>query len=271
MGVQVFRINAFGSCVPDNVGCGLCPPSGFAGTLGTGEAQVLAQTGFTGAHTFSWNVTCENPPCTVPNQLGPTFEIQNGDLSLSNSPYVVTLTITDSVEETSVSAAPITVEVLNGNILDPTCFIPSVSITSTSAAVSFDPVAQAQVLVVNQRQRGNVLLAELAGPDGAPIDATTEALLSLEWFFLGSVVATGKVFPIDDALLLSNPAPYTFTLFARPGCTNGQDPFARLILDINDPPVNGTVAVSPPSGETLNTKVSLSTLVSTMDGSLTTQ
>lgn len=254
-GVPVFSINAFGSCVPDNIGCGLCSPSGFTGNLAASQAAILTQTGFTGDFVFNWTVSCQNPPCTVPDQVGPVFDIQNTALSLSNSPYTISLTITDNTDQSSVSAAPISVEVLDGGGIAATCNIPQVSIASTSAAVSFDPQAQAQVLVINEGQRGNVLIAELAESDGTPITDFAAAGISLEWQFLSNVVATGRAFPIEDDLLLQNPDPYTFTLFARQDCSTGADPFARLILNINNPPVNGTVLVNPASGETLNTKV----------------
>ena len=184
----------------------------------------------------------------------PVLQIPNADLSPEKSPYRITLQI-NRLGAPVVAAAPIVVQVIDGSAIDRDCDVPSLKISSDRAALSFDEENDVQVLVINRQERSNLLRASVFSNDGTPIGDLRNAPFDLEWSFDGSVVASGRLFAIDNELLSSVSTPYTFTLTARQPCTEGADPFARITLRQNLPPSGGSITVSPAVGDSLSTKV----------------
>lgn len=250
---ETFVMNAFGSCNPSSVGCDLCTTSGFQERLPDAIGDFEDSNGFAGDnYEYTWTVTCASEEsCGLSAQLGLTYTVDRSMLDVEESPYEITFEISRESDEKVFRAASVLVNVLNGVDIEAGCNLVQVSVDSEKATPSEDPETGAQILVINKEFRSNLLFAKVENVDDT---ALSTAEVNLEWSFLGEVVSVDSFLAITAELLSLGTAPYTFTLWARQDCTGGNDPYGELVLRLNNPPVNGTVVVSPTNG-TIETTV----------------
>ena len=254
-----FELNGLRSCNPNVVGCKACTDDGFQGTLDLAESvdTITNRTGLSGLpfgspeYSFRWEVNCSSPPCELAQQDGLLFTINRTQLSVEESPYVLTFVIIeDAVQE--YRSAPVEIVALDGSGLASTCAPPKLSIFADRAQLSVSSTTLVQRLVISEQTRVSVLAAEADGqliPDGQGVG------LSLEWTLNGGpVIGSGEALVVTASLLEQEPEPYTFTLTAKQPCTATVDAFARIVVRVNKAPVNGTVRVIPSVGD-LNTEV----------------
>lgn len=266
---KAYKIDAYHSCVPDKVGCRLCGPNGYRGLLrrrgpgDTAEQRFMKQTGFgtispfgfLTAYSFYWDVTCAVEPCTLRSRTGLVFQFNSMQVAVDESPYLVTLRIVK--DGRVVHAPPVTINVLNGSSINSNCDIPRVSISSRSLKSGFDKEMNSQVMYVSAGRRRNYLSARLTNSDGERIYHASEQGIKLEWTLNDQLIHVGAYFRLSDELISSGAGMMTFTLFARQDCTTEAkaDPFARVVVKANQPPVPGSFTIRPTSGEALKTLV----------------
>ena len=254
-GAALYQITAYQSCNPNVVGCQFCTrTAGYVGFLDTGlpEPVIKEITGFEGptlpTYDFQWTVTCQNPPCSLAPQAGYVFPIDEALLNPANSPYIITLTIVEGGGAATYKATPITLTVLDGAGIPPGCEIPIVNIITPQAQLALDITTQEQNLAINEEIPEVVLFAELTRQDGSFIQDPFAEGIILEWYLGPVLIQVGEVLVVDEALL-TNFEDLTFTLVAVNPCTGGNDPSKELVFKSNKPPENGTLVVSPTTGD----------------------
>ena len=258
----MFTIDAYRSCIPDLVGCRVCSRDGYRphrGVTLSGPEMfqkggfALEEGGLDPTWRFKWEVTCAALICNIGDKEGLVAEFSSEDVRVEESPYVVTLKISSDTE--SSSAAPITINVINRATIDTSCEIPAVAIRSRSAKMG-NGRSRGKKLYCNRGRRENVLVADLSGRDGTELEQADGDKYNLEWTMGSVVVGRGPVLVVPNSLLVEASGSLTFTLYARQDCSTGSDPFAQIVIDVNQPPSGGSFHVVPLSGVPMTTKVS---------------
>lgn len=267
--MDLIKLNAYRSCLPDVVGCEVCSSRGIdIGRKYKGLPKAKLFERFSGFETLTlpyfldWQVTCASKKCTVEGNQGLELNLRTSTLKLDESPYTVTFSINigEGINTRRFEAAPIKIQVLDGSNIDENCELPKVSIISKYVKLAIDKVTRIPSLYANTRRRGNVLQAKLRRQDGSPIPYPELRKFSLQWMLGSTVVAEGALLKLDRGAFEPGSDSLTFTLFARQPCSAGADPFAKIVLKVNSPPSGGSLSVVPNTGLALKTKVSTLTV-----------
>lgn len=252
-------IDGFRSCYPDKVGCQKCRPDGLDLQLKPDNLETfLNESGFgivPEIWKFSWVLTCE--VCEPRVFTSPELRLAVSELLADRAPYELSLTIQNvELPRLSGTSEPVQIKVVDTPPVEKECEIPEVDIISDSLREAEFGESPIPVYFVNRNSRNNVLKARLTRTDGTQIPLSGLTKFSLEWVLASRTVGKGPSLLLSDALLRVPPdLLLTFTLYARQPCTGGDDAFATINVKINLPPTSGSLAVSPASGQALQTQV----------------